>query len=288
MTDYLSSNDGNSIYQELKPEFLKVLGSLNKKNFESTIKYIDDLKESFKDLKLVIKCQEESYLNDLYILNSQINFIEAYCSTWRLVLMGSFTESWSRLQDSIDHLRTIKKFSKIPLNFFENQLIELEKAYPYDIFFSVGMVVEKYECSICGEDIDSFECPHTLGELYSGEMAIGKACNVKKLDHIAIVTSPMDKRCTIQHENQSDVFNIIRHLANDINNNKFKISWFKGIELLSWEEENPDFLSLGRNEPCFCGSGIKFKKCCINKKMIEKAHAEILLEQADFSGVILS
>ena len=22
---------------------------------------------------------------------------------------------------------------------------------------------------------------------------------------------------------------------------------------------------IGRNEPCVCGSGIKFKKCCINK-----------------------
>jgi len=23
---------------------------------------------------------------------------------------------------------------------------------------------------------------------------------------------------------------------------------------------------IGRNEPCFCGSGKKFKKCCINKE----------------------
>lgn len=29
---------------------------------------------------------------------------------------------------------------------------------------------------------------------------------------------------------------------------------------------NKHMKKIGRNEPCFCGSGLKFKKCCLNKK----------------------
>ena len=27
-------------------------------------------------------------------------------------------------------------------------------------------------------------------------------------------------------------------------------------------------IKVGRNEPCICGSGKKFKKCCLNKELI--------------------
>ncbi|RAV22147.1 hypothetical protein DQG23_06910 [Paenibacillus contaminans] len=30
-------------------------------------------------------------------------------------------------------------------------------------------------------------------------------------------------------------------------------------------------MSIGRNEPCFCGSGLKYKKCCINKSTEEQS-----------------
>jgi hypothetical protein len=34
-------------------------------------------------------------------------------------------------------------------------------------------------------------------------------------------------------------------------------------------ETNPNYVKIGRNEPCYCGSGKKFKKCCISKEYIE-------------------
>ena len=42
-------------------------------------------------------------------------------------------------------------------------------------------------------------------------------------------------------------------------------------------------MSVGRNDPCPCGSGKKYKKCCLNKKMMidlqTKQRSELLLEQ---------
>ena len=33
---------------------------------------------------------------------------------------------------------------------------------------------------------------------------------------------------------------------------------------------------VGRNDPCPCGSGKKYKKCCENKQTRKKFHAEVL------------
>jgi len=35
-------------------------------------------------------------------------------------------------------------------------------------------------------------------------------------------------------------------------------------ELLETPEPKPKEATAGRNEPCPCGSGLKFKKCCLN------------------------
>ncbi len=55
-------------------------------------------------------------------------------------------------------------------------------------------------------------------------------------------------------------------------NNKFAIK----------KEENSNVISIkrkiGRNDPCYCGSGKKYKNCCLKKDQ-EAAHKEMLLKQ---------
>ncbi len=43
-------------------------------------------------------------------------------------------------------------------------------------------------------------------------------------------------------------------------------------------------MSIGRNEPCPCGSGLKYKKCCINKQGKRPVYYTLLLI---FGGMIL-
>jgi hypothetical protein len=43
-------------------------------------------------------------------------------------------------------------------------------------------------------------------------------------------------------------------------------------------------MSTGRNDPCPCGSGLKYKKCCINKQGKRPVYYTLLLV---FGGVIL-
>ena len=264
---FLGINDG----------VLPSLNYLNCLNFESAEDQLGICIDSFKKSKKLVDCIDENYLNDLYVLDSYLSFWRSYCETWKLIVNKEFKESWCKLQDSIDLLKTLKKFSRIRLDFFENQLLELEKAYGYHIFMSAGIIVEEYECSICGKDIDSLECNHRIGRLYRGEIASGIAKNIT-IDHASLVSSPDNKRCVVSNENDSHIFTIIRYLSNVIENKQCSISDFNRIEISENKHKNPDYVPQGRNEQCSCGSGKKFKKCCIDKEYIDGIHADILAE----------
>lgn len=51
---------------------------------------------------------------------------------------------------------------------------------------------------------------------------------------------------------------------------------FHHLELSKRMKRDPDYKKLPRNEKCFCGSGKKFKKCCIDKEIVEFDHFEIM------------
>ena len=269
---------GEKMFAQIRSGILPSLYCLNDLDFKSAKKKLKACRNSFDKCKKPIDCKEERYLNDLYVLNSYLSFFESYCETWRLILNQEFTESWKKLQDSIDLIRVLKKFSSIHLDFFEHQLPELEKAYPYNTFFSIGAVVKKSECSICGKDINSLECTHRKGKLYGGKMAVGIVKNIE-VDHVSIVSSPADKRCVITFTNNHPVFELVGNLADSIKNGIFSIFDLNGIKISEVKRKNPDYMLQGRNERCACGSGKKFKKCCISKEYIDGIHADIAIKQ---------
>lgn len=74
----------------------------------------------------------------------------------------------------------------------------LEKLYPYNVFVSVGVIIDQFECSICGLDIYSESCPHLPGELYRRVVARAVVKEIVGFDHVALVTDPADKRRSLE------------------------------------------------------------------------------------------
>lgn len=272
--------EAKSVYNDVRPPIIRALQKVDRKQLYE----IDqDLSEACAILSATRSefDANDLYLNDLYVINALIDFIKSYVRLWQNILAENFSESWSDLQDCLDLLRVIKKFSDISVEHFEGQLLALERLYPYGLFFSIGATVEYFECSICAEDIDSLRCPHVKGELYSGLMAVGVARNISNFDHVAIVSQPEDKRCTVQYENDGEHFHVVRHLSRLLSDDAFPISHFKELEFSKVRKRNSDFQKQGRNEMCACGSGKKFKKCCIDKEYIEGDHIEIVPKPFD-------
>ncbi|WP_166671039.1 SEC-C metal-binding domain-containing protein [Modicisalibacter xianhensis] len=276
----LNTSEAKSVYNDVRSLIIKALQKVDRKQF-------DEINQDLSEACTILAASQsdfyanELYLNDLYVINALVDFLKSYVRLWQNILGGHFSESWSDLQDCLDLLRVIKKFSDVSVEHFEIQLLALERLYPYGVFFSIGATVEYFECSICEEDIDSLSCPHVKGELYSGLMAVGVAKNISHFDHVAIVSQPEDKRCTVRYENDSEHFHVVRYLSRLLNDDAFPISHFKELDFSKVRKKNPDFQKQGRNEECACGSGKKFKKCCIDKEYIESEHVEIVPKPFD-------
>jgi len=181
-----------------------------------------------------------------------------------------------------DRLRSIYRNTEEPrmniLRHIENQCGQLEQLYPYKIFFSSGFVEKEAICSICGNPINGFECEHIKGKLYRGVPAysiIKKA----ELSEVSMVLNPSDKRCTVQLLNTSEKFNGVGYLANGIKNADLEPLSFGHLNFYKIRKLNQDMSIVGRNVLCPCGSGKKYKKCCLSKAYIETTHVEIVPEK---------
>ena len=211
-------------------------------------------------------------------------FLRSYGLLWKLISAGRYSDSWGVLQDANDALRFMRRSSGLTLGSIVDQLAALESLYPYKIFASAGWVVEKYECSICGNDIDSFECSHRKGELYRGKRAYAIVRNVLHMDHIALVEHPADKRCVITIPDNAPGFSGVAYVAGLLNQRWLAVSNFGGVSWGKRQVENSEYLKIGRNVPCHCLSGRKFKHCCIDKKFKEIDHAEIFHTHSIFDS----
>jgi len=281
--------EATSIYSEIQPLIRGLLVSLNNLDFADANQTIKESSDRLLVAKEKSPQDVERVLNEFYVMNRLTDMLAAYSEVWSKILKSEFSSSWHSLQDAINFLGQTKSLSGCPqshlLDFFENQLVELEKLYPYNVFFSVGIVVDWFKCSICGKDIDSFDCPHTVGELYWGQVAHGIAQNITEMDHVAMVLHPEDKRCVVKYDDDGDQFKAIRFLSELIRLRKMELLHFGKLEFSKKIIKNQDFRRMGRNEPCFCGSGKKFKKCCITKHLLETDHVDIVAQSVNLDEV---
>ena len=62
---------------------------------------------------------------------------------------------------------------------------------------SVGCAVEKTVCSICGQEINSGECPHVKGESYSGKLCYGELTNPYDAYEFSFTAIPAQKNAGV-------------------------------------------------------------------------------------------
>jgi hypothetical protein len=274
----LCTEMARAILNDTRTKLEALISHLSSFNFQDAISEIGKARNEIIAIKAEAKSSglNPDFLNDLFVIEEYVLFFRSYSSFWENIVSGDFSASWNSLQNAIDCLRLIRRFSSIDISTFENQLIDLEALYPYKIFASTGIVVDGYDCSICGNDIDSFECHHLQGDLYNGDIAYAIARNILDIDHISMVLNPKDKRCVVQFDSGAPQFKVIRQLSQYLCQRVISIADFRGVEIKTIKIPNKDYVEQGRNVSCHCGSGKKFKKCCMNKKYIDFTHYEFV------------
>lgn len=135
-----------------------------------------------------------------------------------------------------------------------------QSLFPYKMFLSPSFIL-RHRCSVCNELITPRNhCGHEVGEIYDGEMCSKIAETIEILE-VSIVENPVQKYSVIFHEGQDNYgYDVVKHVAKRLSSPWDAWGYKKSKKLVSKYE------NVGRNESCPCGSGIKYKKCCLRKK----------------------
>ena len=120
-------------------------------------------------------------------------------------------------------------------------------------------------CSICDAKVTlRSDCGHELNEIYNGEMCIRVVKGAEILG-IGLVDNPVQKYSVIfPNGDDDDRFTRLKYVASALNSPWDAWDYRKEER----RQYHPAFKNLGRNELCACGSGLKYKKCCINEERV--------------------
>ncbi|MDX7539264.1 SEC-C metal-binding domain-containing protein [Serratia marcescens] len=267
----------NTLKLSFNPEAVlhEILCDLSNRNYNSIDISVKELISSINSSKEKTSSEQEK--NEGYIWSVFFTLFIKVASFWREIERKNYYDSWVSLQDALDTLRQVKKFYRqesIVIDFFEKQLLSLEKLYPYTIFSSIGFIEDGHECSICKNDMDSDKCEHLKGELYSGEVAYAIVRKIERLDHLALVYTPLDKRLVVGINDSHPSFSVFSDLMSFFDNKKMNPVNFTEAVTLDFKKKNPQWVKAPRNSMCSCGSGLKYKKCCIANEFVEQRHVE--------------
>lgn len=125
----------------------------------------------------------------------------ALASTLRLWIAfkeGDMRTAWNRMVDAQDAWTAALRAHPVGGQFRRLAAVpfQVERVlFPHVAFMSVGMIVRKSECTICGETPG--ECDHIRGHVYGGKFA-GILVTEADVREASIVDVPADKRCRVE------------------------------------------------------------------------------------------
>ena len=220
--------------------------------------------------KIALDIGDEPLANAQEIYKHYFKFFTIFANYHLSLAEKTYKDSWFILQDCLDEARLVGEFVDIrdrkEIPEIVDILLKYEKLYPYKVFVSSEYVISKSHCSICGKSMQSLACPHRKGKIYWGDFAVEVIDEIKEIQAVCLVTHPEDKRCIIEFQEDNDVpekekFKKLDEFV------KLKINPLQNFEIETKIERrrNTKIQKVNRNDLCPCGSGKKFKKCCINK-----------------------
>lgn len=160
--------------------------------------------------------------------------------------------------------------------------------FPYKVFFSPGFIKLEQRCSICNHVVTPRKpCGHRVFELYDGEMC-GRIITQMKLLEISVVEHPVQKYSvgfSSTPYNYGPVYCAVSRLRSAWD------GWDIHTEMGRHKDPKfllPPYAGCGRNAPCPCRSGKKYKHCCTGKSTYEVPHHVIHFKVPPPPGASLS
>jgi hypothetical protein len=223
----------------------------------------EDIPDHLKTLKAIeISQNNQSEAKEIWCIEQVFKVIQGYLSSLRNLQEMKHFDAWlsfDRADIELSFLRKHLDFqdNKYHLQFYDRMIYQYQKLFPYQYFMSREMIVKRASCSICGATISLRRpCGHRVGEIYNGEQ-YGRIIQDAEFLATAIVTNPFDKYTVLFPQGMEYNYSMLDNLMSQIS------SPYDDWDLDILKERKQEFIGVGRNKPCPCNSGKKYKLCCI-------------------------
>jgi hypothetical protein len=159
------------------------------------------LKDRVKGFKYgAIEASEENAANALFHLQCALNAQVSFLRMWIQLKRSENDAAWDSLIDAQEYVCLAMRASDgpLPLEAFLGRLREVEEVvFPgFNVYFSWSAVIRGGDCTVCGRPLS--DCEHVEGLVYSGRLCHRVRAKAVRLDHVAIVEQPRDRRCVVK------------------------------------------------------------------------------------------
>jgi hypothetical protein len=207
-----------------------------------------------------------------------------YTKAFDQLKTGDYYEGWCTLERAEIALKFLRPHLSEPewtafgMEAVAKHIERWQSLFPYKLFASPEIVHREKRCSICNTAISLRSgCGHRKGEIYMGQLC-SHVITITEILGISFVTKPVQKYSVAftrdpatgkqrDHYNYRLVEYVSRRLANQYD------GW--SARLTKARHPHDRYRSVGRNDPCPCESGLKYKKCCLNQPGVLRPHFEV-------------
>lgn len=237
--------------------------------------------ELVKLKEFAVADNDEQTANYIWCLQQVYKIQNSYLTAFKRMKTGQFEDAWNMLDRTDIEISFLEphfeQYFGCPVGFkfhigpILNSVKQFQKLFPYRLFASREAIVKEERCSICGKKVSLRKgCNHKIGQLYMGEMCCHEITDMEFLA-VAIVSDPFDKYAIINVNGQEYNYAPLEQLMKIITD-PFTLWNVDELQVVS-----PEYINIGRNDLCPCGSGKKYKRCCFGTDNIYTKHYHINL-----------
>ncbi|MBV5290513.1 MAG: hypothetical protein J0648_11920 [Pelodictyon phaeoclathratiforme] len=200
-------NENRVSYEKIHEEFCDFIDSCGKFSFYTRSTEMQHQKVSecekylgiIKQYKLqVIEKNNEYAANQFFHMQCMINALKSSLFMWIDLKKNDFENSWTHLVDAQEYTSIALKVSDYEgvRNLEARLKCAEESLFPgWKKYNSPSFVETIGKCSICNALFS--ECDHVENEVYMGRLCQRVDREIVRVDHIAFVENPRDRRCII-------------------------------------------------------------------------------------------
>lgn len=237
-----------------------------------------------------IEDSDDGMARAVWCLERMVEVQSSYLKAFAEMQSGAFYSAWCTLERCEIALGSLdahyeERGNRFGLAFIETHVERFQSLYPYKSFISPAFLIKDARCSICDTRFaPRSRCAHRVGEIYAGVECLRRIASVDILE-VSLVSNPVQKYSVLflgqGPVNDHYDYSSVRYVAAGLSSpwHGWTYEWTRA------RHPHDLYSHVGRNDPCPCESGQKYKKCCLNESGVLRPHCEITFDEPPPHGL---